>query len=283
MTWYKNYLSIYEKPFSEISSVVVQEIKEKLANKQSSEPLVSVIAIAHNEEQRILSCLWSLANNRCNDPIEIFVINNNSKDRTTEVLDAIGIPWLDEKKKGPGFARQCGLDHAKGKYHLCIDSDTMYPPHYIQTMVNALKQEDVVAAYGLWSFIADDNHPKTGLFFYELLRDIHLRIQNIQRPELCVRGMVFGFRTEQARKYGFRTDIIRGEDGSLALNLKQEGKLVFVTSRKARALTGNGTLNADGSLFKSFLARVKKALSGVCGLFTKKSYYDDGDGSNIIK
>lgn len=283
MTWYKKYLSIYEQPYSEISSSVVLEIKEKLAKKQSNEPLISVIAIAHNEEKRILSCLWSLADNCCTDPIEILVVNNNSTDRTTEVLDAVGIPWLDEKKKGPGFARQCGLDHAKGKYHLCIDSDTMYPPHYIQTMVNALKQKNVVAVYGLWSFIADEKHPKSGLFFYELLRDIHLRIQNIQRPELCVRGMVFGFRTEEGRKYGFRTDIIRGEDGSLALNLKKEGKLFFVTSRKARTLTGNGTLNADGSLFKSFLFRVKKAVRGVSGLFTRKSYYDDGDGSNLIK
>lgn len=282
MVWYKKYLSIYEKPFSEVPAPMVQEIKEKLAIKQCKEPLVSVIAIAHNEEQRILSCLWSLANNSCKDPIEIFVVNNNSTDRTTEVLDAIGIPWLDEKKKGPGFARQCGLDHAKGKYHLCIDSDTMYPPHYIETMVNALKQEDVVAVYGLWSFIADENHPKTGLFFYELLRDIHLRIQNIKRPELCVRGMVMGFRTEEGRKYGFRKDIIRGEDGSLALNLKKDGKLHFLTSRKVRALTGNGTLNADGSLLKSFIARGKKAFHGLSGLFTKQDKYDDGD-ANLIK
>ncbi|MDD3052059.1 MAG: glycosyltransferase, partial [Candidatus Cloacimonetes bacterium] len=81
-----------------------------MAKKQSKEPLISVIAIAHNEEKRILSCLWSLADNSCTDPIEIIVVNNNSTDRTTEVLDAVGIPWLDEKKKGPGFARQCGLD-----------------------------------------------------------------------------------------------------------------------------------------------------------------------------
>jgi hypothetical protein len=53
----------------------------------------------------------------------------------------------------------------------------------------------------------------------------------------------------------------------LALNLKKEGKLIFVTSRKARALTGNGTLNADGSLFKSFLFRVKKAARGISGRY----------------
>ena len=40
-----------------------------------------------------------------------------------------------------------------------------------------------------------------------------------------VRGMVFAFQTDTAHKVGFRTDIIRGEDGSLALGLKKYGKI----------------------------------------------------------
>lgn len=37
--------------------------------------------------------------------------------------------------------------------------------------------------------------------------------------------MVFAFQTDTAHKVGFRTDIIRGEDGSLALGLKNTEKL----------------------------------------------------------
>ena len=54
--------------------------------------------------------------------------------------------------------------------------------------------------------------------------------------------MVFAFKTDLARKYGFRNDIIRGEDGSLALNWKQEGKIRFVHSRKVRPVTSNSIL-----------------------------------------
>ena len=70
--------------------------------------------------------------------------------------------------------------------------------------------------------------------------------------------MTFGFNTELGRRFGFRTDIIRGEDGSLALAMKPFGKLVFIRSGKARVMTGYGTLNNDGSLFNSFKVRLVK-------------------------
>lgn len=282
MAWYNKYLTVFEKPLSIVPQNIVNEVREKLKEKQSAKPLASVVLIAHNEEKHLLSCLWSLCDNSCDFPIEILVVNNNSTDTTTEVLDLLGAVWFDEKKKGPGFARQCGLNHARGKYHICIDADTMYPPCYIKTHVEELMKPGVACTFGLWSFIPDKEHTKVGLTIYEFLRDIHLRIQAIKRPELCVRGMVFGFDTELGRKIGFRTDIIRGEDGSLALKMKPYGKLVFLTTRKARALTSNSTLNADGSLMNSFIIRIKKALRGIGGLFTPKTEYKD-ENKNLIK
>ena len=81
---------------------------------------------------------------------------------------------------------------------------------------------------------------------------------------------------------GFRTDILRGEDGSLALALKKYGKLRFVTARKARVLTGYGTISADGSLFSSFKKRAIKGLRSFTALFYSKNNYEDED-SNLIK
>lgn len=281
MSWYQPYLKVFEKPIQQFPEEL-EVVRKKLQRKESEYPLASVILIAHNEETHLLSCLWSLAENQCDFPIEIFVVNNNSTDRTEEVLKELGVTYFNETKKGPGHARQCGLDHARGKYHLCIDADTLYPPHYIATHVRELMKPGVVCTFGLWSFMPDEQHSRLGLWFYESLRDIHLRIQAIKRPELCVRGMNFGFNTELARPYGFRTDIIRGEDGSLALAMKPHGRLVFLTSRKVRVLTSNGTLNADGSLLKSLWIRIRKAFKGLGGLFRKKDKYTDEE-SNLIK
>lgn len=282
MIWYNKYLQVYNKPFTSISTSVIEEVRRKLSKMNSDSPLVSVVIIAHNEESRILACIWSLCDNLVDFPIEIIAINNNSTDQTKDVLIQIGATWFNEEKKGPGHARQCGLNHARGKYYLCIDADTIYPPLYIKTHVKELMQSGVACTFGLWSFIPTENHSASGLLLYEFLRDIHLRIQAIKRPELCVRGMNFGFITDQAKQVGFRTDIKRGEDGSLALSLKKYGKLKFLTTRKVRVFTSNSTLNADGSLSNSFKIRILKAIKSFTGLFKSKSYYKD-DESNLLK
>lgn len=277
MAWYDKYLAAYDVPFGEISKGIISQI----VTPKKDAVDVSVVAIAHNEANRIAACLWSLCENITEYSYEVIVVNNCSTDDTEEVLKALGITYYNEMEKGPGHARQCGLDHARGRYHLCIDADTLYPPYYIDTMVAALEKPGVVCAYGLWSFLPSEGYSRIGMTLYEFMRDIYLRLQNVRRPELNVRGMVFAFRTEDARKIGFRTDIIRGEDGSLALALKEYGKLLFVTSRKARPMTGHGTLSADGSLFGAFLARMKKGLGGLASLFMKKEKYEDKEDNML--
>lgn len=141
MKWYADYLSIYDKPFTQAPQAVINQVKDKIRQLATHAPLVSVVAIAHNEEKRILSCLWSLCENQHNYPVEILVINNHSTDHTEEVLKELGVTYFNEYQKGPGFARQCGLNHARGKYHLCIDADTLYPPQYISTMIKVLQDK----------------------------------------------------------------------------------------------------------------------------------------------
>lgn len=280
--WYSKYLQVYEKPFSEASPSIVEEVKLNIAKLQSDKPLVTVSLIGYNEEKHLLACLWSLSEMKCKYPVEIIGVDNESKDRTAEIFQACGVPYFTETKHSCGFARLCGLTNARGKYHINIDSDTMYPPQYVELMVNALERPGVVGVSSLWSYIPDKEHSSIGLKFYEAARDLHLWLQSFKRPELSVRGLVFAYRTEYARKTGIRTDIIRGEDGYLALQLKQFGKIAFVRNRKARAVTGYGTVGADGSLFNSFKVRVLKGLKGIGGIFTQKKEYKDED-SNLIK
>ena len=48
--------------------------------------------------------------------------------------------------------------------------------------------------------------------------------------------MAFSFNTEIGRRFGFRTDIIRGEDGSLALAMKPYGKSYLLQVAKHECL-----------------------------------------------
>ena len=281
MAWYDKYLSIYGKTVDEIPDNIYEEINKNLSLKQSGQPLISVVVIAYNEERRLAACLWSLSELQTHYPIEILGVNNNSKDRTEEVYQRLGLPYYNELQQSPGFARQCGLNHAKGKYHFCIDADTFYPPLYVDLMMTKLLKPDVACVSSFWSFYPDEKHSAFGLAIFELIRDSFLFIQHFKRPELCVRGMVFAFNADYARQVKIRTDIRRGEDGSLALSLKQFGKIAFLYNRKARPVTGYGTLNEE-SLWQSFLYRVKVQLKGITRIFYTKDHYEDSE-DNLVK
>lgn len=281
MAWYDKYLSIYGKTADEIPDNICEEIKENLSTRQSNQPLISVVVIAYNEERRLAACLWSLSELKTQYPLEILGVNNNSKDGTEEVYQRLGLPYYNELQQSPGFARQCGLNHAKGKYHFCIDADTFYPPLYVDLMMTKLLKPDVACVSSFWSFYPDEKHSAFGLAIFELIRDSFLFIQHFKRPELCVRGMVFAFNADYARQVKIRTDIRRGEDGSLALSLKQFGKIAFLYNRKARPVTGYGTLNEE-SLWQSFLYRVKVQLKGITRIFYTKDHYEDSD-DNLVK
>ena len=279
--WYEKYLSIYGKCYDDIPHQVIDSIKVRLAEKQCANPIVSVVVIAYNEDKHLTSCLWSLSDLQTQYPIEIIGINNNSKDKTEEIYQRLGLPYFNESKQSPGYARQCGLDNAKGKYYFCIDADTLYPSDYVDLMMTKLSKPEVSCVSSFWSFFPDNNHSQFGLFLFETIRDIFLYIQHFKRPELCVRGMVFAFKTDLARLVKIRTDIRRGEDGSLALSLKAYGKIAFLYNRKARPVTGYGTLN-ERSLWRAFLNRVKFQMKGFSRIFYKKDYYEDSE-DNLIK
>ena len=279
--WYDKYLSIYGKSPDEIPESVFYEIKGKLAEKQCTAPLVSVVVIAYNEERRLPACLWSLSELQTEYPIEILGVNNNSKDRTEDVYQRLDLPYYNETKQSPGFARQCGLDHAKGKYHFCIDADTFYPSRYVDLMMTKLTKSNVSCVSSFWSFFPDENHSRFGLFMFELVRDMFLFVQHFKRPELCVRGMVFAFNAEYAKQVKIRTDIRRGEDGSLALSLKPFGKIAFLYHRKARPVTGYGTIGSQ-SLWQSFVQHVKIQGKGLSRIFFKKDHYEDSE-ENLVK
>ncbi len=282
MKWYSQYASVYNREYNSIDKNIISRIKSNITSLQSEVPLITVSVIGYNEEKHLVSCLWSLSDMKCKYPVEIIGIDNNSKDNTAQIFEDCGVKLYHEEKQGCGYARSCGLYNARGKYHINIDSDTMYPQKYVEIMSEKLMNKNIVAVSSLWSYIPDKEHSKFGLIIYEFSRDLYLFIQSFKRPELSVRGLVFAYNTELARKVGIRTDIIRGEDGSLALGLKKYGKILFLKNRKARAITGYDTMKSDGSFFNSFKIRVKSRLINFKDLLTSQTEYKD-KRSNIIK
>lgn len=280
MSWYDKYLSIYGKPFSEVPQDVIDGTRRRLAALQSDEPLASIVIIGYNEEIHLQACLWAISEMRCKYPVEIIGVDNGSSDRTAEIYELSGIPYYTEYRRSCGYARHCGLQHVRGKYYFDVDSDTLYPPQYYELMLEQLMKPGIVAVSATWSYFADGNHSKLGLRLFELSRDIFLWVQHFNRPELSVRGLVFAYNAELGKKEGYRVDIIRGEDGSMALALKKYGKIKFMYDCNCRAVTSYSTVSHQ-SIWQTFIQHVKVQTRGISRIFHKTDHYEDSE-DNLV-
>lgn len=94
--------------------------------------LFSIIVPVYNAEKYIENTLRSVINQDKSN-FEIIVINDGSTDNSLNVIKKIAgnderIKVYSQKNKGVSCARNLGLDKAKGKYILFLDSDDELPP-----------------------------------------------------------------------------------------------------------------------------------------------------------
>lgn len=265
------------KDYQNLPVQALESLKERLSKFSSDEPEVSIVIPAWNEQDNIFRSLSSLADTKTKRKVEIIVINNNSTDNTQALLDKLGVRSYIQHKQGTPFARQLGLEVAKGKYHLCADSDTIYPPLWLELMVQPMETtKEIVGVYGRYSFIPAKGKNRSAYILYEWLTGILVRIRKRKREYINVLGFNMGFITEVARSTdGFKVNQARvfdnalgseyfvdeAEDGRMAMRLKEKGKLKLVTSPKARVYTSSRRLEAEGGIVQSFTYRIKTHLS----------------------
>lgn len=240
-------------------------IKERYHILSKGEPVVSIVMPAYNEEANILQTLLSLSNNETQWPVEIIVVNNNSKDKTEEMVLTAGIPCIRETQQGITNARNAGLAVAKGIYILNADADTIYPKDWIEEMVKPLaSNNNICSVYGRFSFIPIGNTGRFTYFFYEYFADLMRWINKIFRDEaMNAYGFNSGFRREQGLSVeGFNHPPGTNEDGWLALKLREKGygKLFYVTNIKALVWTTDRRIQIDGGLLKGTIKRLKRMI-----------------------
>lgn len=269
---YSDYKKLSDKDFS--------DLRHLLKKFETENPLVSIVIPAWNEEENITRTIASLAMNRFDFPCELYVINNNSTDNTQAVLDNIGVRSLLETTQGIAPARRRGLLEAKGKYHLCCDSDTIYPPDWINTMTKALQEgekESVACIYGSYSFIPSEGKSRFVMGLYETGTYIMRSLKSKKTEAKRVMGFSFGFVRitgldangfimDKPRKFrnefGSSEYVGNSEDGMMASSIKKAGyKIKFVNNRRSRVWTSDRRIMMDGGLLRGVKLRLLKTFN----------------------
>lgn len=261
------------KNFKDLSDIELDDLAKRLSRFNCENPEVSVVIPAWNEENNIYRALSSLASNVTDLKVELLVVNNNSTDNTQKVLDRLGVKSYFQPVQGTPYTRQMGLMKAKGKYHLCADSDTYYPPRWIELMSKPMmKNPKIVGVYGRYCFIPPKGETRLQLWFYEKITGFLIRVRRFNREYINVLGFTMGFVTEVGRTTGgFEVTEVRkfdnalgseyfveeAEDGRMAVNLKKKGSLKLVTHPDARVFTSSRRLTSEGGVLSSFLRRIR--------------------------
>lgn len=264
--WVQKLILLYGQPGGVLPERL-DLLKANLKRFTVSNPEVSIVIPAYNEEAALLQTLASLAALKTTYRTELIVANNNSTDRTQELLDQCGVQSVFVTEQGIGYARQSGLLRARGKFIVSADADSVYPPTWLDALVDPLQKPDVACTYGMYSFIPGENTTRFALGMHEFSAETFKQIKRRNREFVDVMGFNFAFRKADALAVGgFRHDLNRSltgrsEDGWMAYCLLERGTLRRVSTTKARAWTSDRRLMAEGSLGKAYLFRVRKELN----------------------
>lgn len=111
---------------------------------QNSQPLVSVIIPAYNAERFIAETLNSVVHQTYPE-IEVFVIDDGSKDKTVEIArtyESEKLKVLVQKNQGACVARNKGLSLSKGKYIQYLDADDVLSLDKIEKQISILEKNE---------------------------------------------------------------------------------------------------------------------------------------------
>ena len=100
-------------------------------------PFVSVIVAAFNAEKTIARCLDALLVLDYPD-YEVIVIDNNSTDRTAEIVKKYEVTYLLEEKKGWPAARNTGIEYSKARFIANIDADCFAEKEWLKRLMHGL-------------------------------------------------------------------------------------------------------------------------------------------------
>ena len=110
--------------------------------------VLTILVPVYNTEKYIRRCLDSLLVPEVLESIEVLVINDGSKDHSSEIAREYvekypdTVVLVDKENGGHGSTINAGIERAKGKYFRVLDSDDWFNTVEFVEYVNRLQSED---------------------------------------------------------------------------------------------------------------------------------------------
>ena len=153
-----------------------KEVKKETISKFDGDlPFVSVIVPVYNAERYIDGLIDSLLQVEYpKDRIEFIIVDNNSRDRTREIIRQYPVILLEEKQIQSSYAaRNCGIRAARGEILAFTDADCNVTPRWVLEGVGTILEEKADLVGGEVEFVFSSR--KTTAELYDSVT--HLQVQ----------------------------------------------------------------------------------------------------------
>ncbi len=141
-------------------------------------------------------------------------------------------------------------------------------------IMKVLQKPGTACVYGRYSFIPEPRYPRWQLFMLEKMRNVIAAYRHLKRPYLNCLGISMGYVKEFGLRAGYITKNVRGDDGRLAFDMMQYGKIAAVKSPGASPWTGPRTLDRDGSFVQAITNRVVREIKRSYKMLSKEKPHD---------
>lgn len=221
----------------------------------STHPLFSLVIPAYNEEALLGACLKSLSAQKTTASYEVVVVDNNSSDNTAAIAREHGARVVSERHPGVCWARQAGLEAAKGSIIISTDADTTYRNDWLETIHRHFQSEHIVAVGGPVTYTGDiwwANVWSNVLFGFSTLW------AKIFGQPAYVSACNLAFRKNAVS--GYETNLTQGGDELAILKqLKPNGKVII---DRSNTVFTSGRRQSQGFLYTVFVTFVWYYLLG---------------------
>lgn len=192
--------------------------------------LISVVIPMYNAEKTILRAINSVINQTCDQPVEIIVVNDGSKDNSENVVSNfirenpnVNLKLISQVNGGVSKARNAGLKNVKGDFVAFLDSDDEWFSDKLEKQIKIFQTNSEIDFLGAGFEGFRLNNKKEGeivkIDFRKLL------FKNYFQPSTVV------FRREVFDVIGYFDESQRyAEEGNFFLRIAHEYNCYFLNS-----------------------------------------------------
>ncbi|MBN1997368.1 glycosyltransferase [candidate division KSB1 bacterium] len=198
----------------------------------------SVIIPSYNRLEEIKELTKSLDEQTVDkDLFEVLIVDDGSTDKTEEWVNnysknsSLNTRFIKQDHKGPGAARNLGMNHARGQVFVFIDSDCIAPPNWLFSIKTAFERNSTIDAFGG----RDDAHPS----FPPLLKAINYSMTSFlftggmrggkkkRLAKFYPRSFNMGIKSELVKKIGGFGTLRHGQDIEFSNRIIKSGAHVL--------------------------------------------------------